>query len=205
MIDRFTNVKWAKITNNSLQHRSTGNVTDQGTQFGDHDDADKTVPVKSPFVLVVGRRQKRIELPCGKLTLGRHPKHCQVIFTNITVSRKHCRLIVSKASVTVIDKNARNGKFVNCEKIEKKLLQIGDTLKIGSVTMLLQKNPNVNSSMDESIYDLSASDEWAPIIEEDPSGNDESSPLKRKEEEPATDEGDIPPDVLNTLLDFDDD
>ena len=71
--------------------------------------------------------------------IGRSPK-CHLCAGSSSISRKHCALIRSDASVSVKDLGSRNGTLINGEKIEKGKaheLQSGDELTVGSLRFLV--------------------------------------------------------------------
>ena len=57
---------------------------------------------------------------------------CQLRARSGRISRRHCELIVSEASVLVRDLGGKNGTFINDKRVEgEQQLQSGDTLKVG--------------------------------------------------------------------------
>jgi DNA-binding CsgD family transcriptional regulator len=80
-------------------------------------------------------------LKSGLQTLGRS-SHCELIVSDLSVSRKHAQLVVGGGTVRVADLASRNGTYVNdsrvssCEAAEGQELRFGDaafflTSKIG--------------------------------------------------------------------------
>jgi pSer/pThr/pTyr-binding forkhead associated (FHA) protein len=60
------------------------------------------------------------------------------------VSRIHCRLIAEQSDRLVVeDLKSTNGTMVNGRKTEHAILQPGDTLTIGRVTLMVSKGTEV--------------------------------------------------------------
>lgn len=55
-----------------------------------------------------------------------------------SVSRSHCELVVTDASVSVRDLGSTNGTIVNGERVERALLRAGDVLTVGGVQLVFQ-------------------------------------------------------------------
>lgn len=69
-------------------------------------------------------------------------------FTDPTVSRAHCQLILDGDQVTVIN-NSSNGTFVNAKRIKQYCMKLGDILSVGETQLRLE--------MGDSRFDLEAS------------------------------------------------
>jgi len=54
-----------------------------------------------------------------------------LVLSDDTISRRHCRLVRSRNTYKVIDNKSTNGTFVNGKKISEKELVEGDTISIG--------------------------------------------------------------------------
>jgi len=72
-------------------------------------------------------------------TIGRAPG-ADLILDAALVSRVHCRLEASDASVRVVDLSSTNGTFVNGQRIETATLTDGDLLRVGRVELQLGKS-----------------------------------------------------------------
>jgi pSer/pThr/pTyr-binding forkhead associated (FHA) protein len=87
----------------------------------------------SGFALIVEhgpRAGLTFVLPEGNTTVGRHPE--SVIFLNdVTVSRHHCRFLVSGDRLSVEDSGSTNGTYVNEERVDSAELSPGDEVLIG--------------------------------------------------------------------------
>ncbi len=73
----------------------------------------------------------------GDLTIGRSSS-CDIVLADGKVSREHARVRVEGQAVIIEDMGARNGLFVNGDRVESADLRIGDEIKIGDVTFQLR-------------------------------------------------------------------
>lgn len=74
----------------------------------------------------------------GTTSFGRGPE-CDVFLDDITVSRKHCEIILESDNVRVQDQGSTNGTYVDSQAVEKKDLVAGDVLQIGRYVFLLTR------------------------------------------------------------------
>lgn len=87
------------------------------------------------FVLTIGR--KEFVLVPGEIVIGRDPS-CGLGFDDTLVSRRHARLVVDGARVTIEDLGSRNGVFVDGAKIARRTpLAHGATITIGTQELVL--------------------------------------------------------------------
>ena len=68
--------------------------------------------------------------------IGRSSEN-SIILDDITVSRKHALLLVSKENIKIVDNNSTNGIYVNNEIISDSILKSGDKIQIGKYLLLL--------------------------------------------------------------------
>jgi pSer/pThr/pTyr-binding forkhead associated (FHA) protein len=66
----------------------------------------------------------------GNTTAGRHPES-DIFLNDVTVSRHHCRFVVTPDSITIEDSGSTNGTYVNDERVDAAILRAGDELLIG--------------------------------------------------------------------------
>tara|TARA_B100002019_G_scaffold284163_1_gene291461 strand:+ start:475 stop:822 length:348 start_codon:yes stop_codon:yes gene_type:complete len=69
-------------------------------------------------------------------SIGRTSKN-NIILDDITVSRKHALLSISKRNINITDNNSTNGIYVNNEIIDICNLKSGDKIQIGKYLLLL--------------------------------------------------------------------
>ncbi len=81
---------------------------------------------------------ERIFLKEGSLTFGR-ASDCDIFLDDITVSRKHCEILLQDGQVTVIDSGSTNGTYVGSKAVDKQLLEAGDVIQIGRYVFVLTR------------------------------------------------------------------
>lgn len=81
---------------------------------------------------------RRIGLADGPTEIGREPD-CEVFLNHADVSRRHARILVKGATVTVEDLESRNGTLVNGKRVTApKRLENGDTITFGTVETTIE-------------------------------------------------------------------
>ena len=115
--------------------------------------SDDTLPIDfAPLRLHVrnqgnGAAPVTIEV-CRQIALvGRH-SCADVRLAYPDVSRRHCRLNFKDGVWRIVDLNSLNGLYVNGERIHEAVLQRGDVIRIGNVTLA------VRTEDDEMAYPL---------------------------------------------------
>jgi pSer/pThr/pTyr-binding forkhead associated (FHA) protein len=71
-------------------------------------------------------------------TVGRAPR-ADFIVDAALVSRLHCRITATDASLEVVDLKSTNGTFVNGKRVTTATLAAGDTLRVGRVEMTVNR------------------------------------------------------------------
>jgi pSer/pThr/pTyr-binding forkhead associated (FHA) protein len=87
----------------------------------------------SGFALVVEKGPRTgmtYVLPMGNITVGRHPES-DIFLNDVTVSRHHCRFVVSESGMAVEDSGSTNGTYVNDARVDKTDLSPGDEVLVG--------------------------------------------------------------------------
>jgi len=77
-----------------------------------------------------GREGEIIGLEGDVLTIGRTPES-DLFLDDVTVSRRHARIVVDSGTCFVEDLDSLNGTYVNRKRIERHQLFDGDELQIG--------------------------------------------------------------------------
>jgi hypothetical protein len=86
------------------------------------------------------RTGQTIELLSGTIRLGRHPvnDHC---FDDVTLSSRHCEIIVGNGIVQVRDLGSTNGTFIDGQSVKEAVLLPGQLLRLGSVDLAFEDVP----------------------------------------------------------------
>ena len=93
----------------------------------------------SGFALIVQRGPqtgKTWLLAPGETTVGRHPSS-DIALDDITVSRRHCRLLLNEDGLEIQDAGSTNGSYVNDHRVESTSLMPGDRLLIGKFHLVV--------------------------------------------------------------------
>lgn len=72
----------------------------------------------------------------GSTTVGRHPDS-DIFLDDVTVSRHHCRFVVTSESLLVEDAGSTNGTYVNTERVDERQLVPGDEVLIGRFHLIV--------------------------------------------------------------------
>ena len=76
----------------------------------------------------------------GATQVGRDLRS-SILLDDITVSRRHCRLMVDGNKVTVEDEGSTNGTYVNGVRMEVSPLHPGDRLMVGRFHLVVVRGP----------------------------------------------------------------
>ncbi len=85
------------------------------------------------FALVVERGPRTgmtYMLRTGNTTVGRHPES-DIFLNDVTVSRHHCRFVLTGEEMRVEDSGSTNGTYVNDERVDQAQLNAGDEVMVG--------------------------------------------------------------------------
>jgi class 3 adenylate cyclase/pSer/pThr/pTyr-binding forkhead associated (FHA) protein len=92
-------------------------------------------------------QESRHELHQGINTIGRGFDNSLVVEDDArSLSRHHAQVIVTDQSVQVKDLNSSNGTYVNNVRVTEQSLHVGDTVRFGSVSFVLQKSAPVSQT-----------------------------------------------------------
>ncbi len=78
-----------------------------------------------------------LELNLGVNCFGRDPENHFPV-NHPTVSTRHCELVLTADGVLLRDLDSTNGTFVNGERVNQAVLQVGQTLRLGDVEFLVE-------------------------------------------------------------------
>jgi diguanylate cyclase (GGDEF)-like protein len=127
-------------------HASLATIIDRKPAMQDEWE-DKTVVATSltPAAPVGGKRAQLVVLAganvgemynlTGTLVIGRG-RDADIRIQGDGISRQHARIRVGADDVLVEDLGSTNGSFVNGERVDKRALQDGDKIQLGSATIL---------------------------------------------------------------------
>lgn len=87
------------------------------------------VVTKGPFA------GQRFVLTQTEITIGRDPGS-DIFLDDITVSRRHARILVSDEGFYIEDFGSLNGTYVNGDRVDKRMLCAGDELQIGKYKLV---------------------------------------------------------------------
>ena len=102
------------------------------------DEADHIVGL-SGYALVVERGPQAgmtYLLKSGNTTVGRHPES-DIFLNDVTVSRHHCRFVVTGEKLRVEDSGSTNGTYVNEQRVDSAELHPGDEVLVGRFHFLV--------------------------------------------------------------------
>jgi hypothetical protein len=72
------------------------------------------------------------------LTIGREVGRDVQVDFDPTVSRRHARLERQGDRWVLIDEGSRNGTFVNGQRVQQRVIQVGDVLRLGNTEMRVE-------------------------------------------------------------------
>jgi pSer/pThr/pTyr-binding forkhead associated (FHA) protein len=102
-----------------------------------------------------GRPDRVFECEASVCTIGRSAENSLQI-DDLNSSRHHCELHESKDGVELIDKDSRNGTFVNGRRVTRKPLQPGDKIEIGTTVLYFERLPDeIGAKKGKETLDLS--------------------------------------------------
>ncbi len=162
-------------------------------------------------------QQKAIPVTQAKTVLGRGSE-CDLRIPIESCSRKQCQLIIDGNVLRLKDLGSSNGTYVNNVRVQDTVLNPGDKLVIGPITMTVQINgipaeikesPSAMANMDDVGGDLIPTDDsnGDPLMELTGSsavGNEDDDPLADLVASSDADDED-PLSALESLSDLEDD
>lgn len=86
---------------------------------------------------------KRWDLSKDKLTVGRDPK-CDISIDDPKMSRFHGEFTNTGGSILYIDLNSRNGSYVNNQNVMRRILSVGDELRLGDTVFGLSDSSSAS-------------------------------------------------------------
>lgn len=87
---------------------------------------------------------KRFALATASLTIGRASDNHVVVPDDKKVSRLHAEIVPDgRGCYVIVDKNSRNGLFVNGKRAQRHILRPGDRIRVGTMEMVLADDPKM--------------------------------------------------------------
>ncbi len=77
-----------------------------------------------------GRPGETYALERDRFTIGRSPE-ADIFLDDVTVSRRHARLLRRAGGFSIEDEGSLNGTYVNRRRVDSKILEDGDEVQIG--------------------------------------------------------------------------
>lgn len=94
------------------------------------------VPEDRPYLLVLAGRGIGTVLPIDEPVVIGRSGDCGLCILENEVSRDHARVVLEDGGVWLEDLSSLNGTFLNGERTERARLEDGDTIQVGSATLL---------------------------------------------------------------------
>ncbi len=108
-----------------------------------------------------GGQPRRMALRKNELFVGRR-SDSDIVLTDPYVSRRHARLVRQERSYAVIDLNSTHGTFVNGNRVQERVLEAGDKIRMGPGTSEIsylgsqEKEGTGTLNLEQSVLQLSA-------------------------------------------------
>ena len=137
--------------------------------------------------------------PDTSYVMGSDPGNCDIVFHDVSVSRQHARLTVSKdGSLTIEDLGSSNGTFIESKKIEERQTFSPNTLiSLGTTSLIVydregERSTIVSPLLPEIVKILQQQDEEVEV-----EGVEEAPQVEEEVEEVA-----VPPESHQTIGSF---
>jgi len=102
------------------------------------------------LVIISGCSQGKVELLLGdKISIGRDSTN-QICVIDPAVSRRHCLLTSVDGGYEIADLDSHNGTFVNGVPVQRKQLQNGDTIRMGTCELVFLLSEDEVTSASEA-------------------------------------------------------
>lgn len=92
-------------------------------------------PLKANFVVIAGQDiGRKYAIQKSELSIGRDDS-CDIVINDDDVSRNHAQITVQPAAIVIEDLGSTNGTLVNGVRVSKHILNDGDRVQIGNLTV----------------------------------------------------------------------
>ncbi len=129
------------------------------------DDADINASSRDPYLVIfIGKDSgKRHKLKAGIITIGRSPQ-ADITIDDDRISRVHCAFKCSDGTITVEDKESRNGTYVDSHKISHSVLPPGVSLQLGHSVMKIEYKDKAEIQYEQSLIHRVSTDALTGIF-----------------------------------------
>ena len=119
----------------------------------------RTVRDRAHLIMITGGDVGRIfPLEQGECTIGRSHR-ATIHLDDDSISRVHCRFTMENGEVAVEDLQSSNGTYLNGAKVDRAVLQDGDKIRVGEVTILkFTFHDRLDESFQRHMYDAALRD-----------------------------------------------
>ena len=94
------------------------------------------LPAKITFTVVVGKYPGQRYNVSGEAVIGRD-EAADIFLADPTVSQRHARVVFRDGQYFIEDLDSTNGTVVNGQRVESRMLQSGDRVKIGLTELVV--------------------------------------------------------------------
>jgi diguanylate cyclase (GGDEF)-like protein len=96
----------------------------------------ETAPHRTPTLLMISGPQlgRSFAIDKDEFMIGR-VEHCDLVVEDDLVSRHHCKILATPDGAQIIDLASTNGTLLNGRRVEKAILQEGDQIQVGAITI----------------------------------------------------------------------
>ena len=129
------------------------------------DDADIKASFRDLYLVIfIGKDSgKRHKLKAGIITIGRSPQ-ADITIDDDRISRVHCAIKWSDGTLTVEDKESRNGTYVDSHKISHSVLPPGASLQLGHSVMKIEYKNEAELQYEQSLIHQVSTDALTGIF-----------------------------------------
>lgn len=93
-------------------------------------------PLKANFTVIAGQDiGRKFPIQKSELSIGRGDT-CEIVIDDEDVSRNHARVLIEPSAIILEDLGSTNGTLVNGVRISRHILNDGDRIQIGNLTVL---------------------------------------------------------------------
>ena len=92
------------------------------------------------FIVVEDGKSRNVSVDKADVTLGRSSSN-DIQVVDLRVSRHHCTFLLREGVLSVRDEGSQNGTFVNGALVERKQVEAGDRIDIGSAHIYFERMP----------------------------------------------------------------